>query len=209
MSVETKSKPQPPKAMDEPKEGWSPMPVLLIGLLALILFWGFTQLDDHGGAFEKQVYPPYTSTNQLGELWPVDPREAQAREGKKLFEMNCAPCHMANGAGSEAVHAPPLAGSDWVNAEGPNRVVRIVLNGLQGPITVSSKQYGQGVMVPWRDSLKDEQIAAILTYVRGNKEWGNKAAAITPEQVKVIRDKTTSQVGPWNAPDLEKIPVKD
>jgi len=193
----------------EPKEGWSPMPVLLIGLLALLFFWGLTRMDDRGGGFNKVVYPPYLSIEDVDKAWPKDPEEAKRMLGKTLFEKNCAPCHMVNGVGSPAINAPPLAGSEWVNAEGPNRIVRIVLNGLQGPIQVTGKQFGAGVMVPWRDALKDDEIAAILSYVRGNKEWGNSAGPVQAEQVKAIRDKTTDHVGPWVATDLEKVPVKD
>ena len=130
--------------------------------------------------------------------------------GQQLFEKNCAACHQANGSGNPAaINAPPLAGSDWVNAGGPNRVIRIVLNGLSGPIEVSGKQFGLGTMVPWRDALKDDEIAAILTYVRGNKGWGNGAANVSSPQVKTIRDKTTTQGGAWNAADLLKVPDKD
>lgn len=207
MSVE----PNKSQTMDaaEPREGWSPMPVLLVGLLALLVFWGLTQLDDRGGGFDKLVYAPYTSTNDLSEAWPVNPEVERARTGKKLYEANCAPCHQANGVGSPAVNAPPLAGSDWVNTEGPHRMIRIVLNGLQGPLQVSGKQFGAGVMPPWRDTFKDDQIAAIITYVRGNKEWGNKAGGATPEQVKAIRDKTKDRAGAWTGDELMKVPLKD
>ena len=33
--------------------------------------------------------------------------------------------------------------------------------------------------------LTDEKIAAVLTYVRNS--WGNKASAVTPDQVKAFR----------------------
>jgi mono/diheme cytochrome c family protein len=207
MSVEPNNNPSQTMDDAEPIEGWSPMPVLLIGLLALLVYWGFTQLDDHGGGFQKVVYEPYTVNP--ADLWPVDPVEAKRKLGKKLFDANCAPCHQTTGIGNPAVNAPPLAGSEWVNAEGPNRVIRIVLNGLQGPIQVTGKPFGAGVMLPWRDTFKDEEIAAILTYVRGNKEWGNNASEVTPDQVAKIRKATADRGRNWTADELTKVTVKD
>jgi mono/diheme cytochrome c family protein len=60
-------------------------------------------------------------------------------------------------------------------------------------------------MPPWRDVLRDEEIAAALTYVRGNKNWGNSAPAVTPEQVKAIRDKVAARTA-WLPEDLLKVP---
>lgn len=208
MSVESQQNPSQTMDEAEPREGWSPVPVLLIGLLALLLYWGFTQLDDRGGGFGNHVYPPYVSTNQEAELWPVDRLGEKIKLGHKLFDMNCAPCHMTTGVGNPAVGAPPLAGSDWVNAEGPNRVIRIVLNGLQGPIQVIGKPYGTGVMLPWRDAFKDDQIAAILTFVRMNKEWGNNASEVMEDQVAKIRKDTESRGKNWTPDELLNIPVK-
>lgn len=200
-----------PMAADasEPREGWGPMPVLLIGLFALLAFGGMAHLADHAGGFDQNVYEPYASYSQVDGLQFVDPVVAKFKHGKQLFEMNCAACHQSSGMGSAAINAPPLAGSEWVNAAEPNRIIRIVLNGLSGPIKVSGKDFGLGVMVPWRDTLKDDQIADILTYIRGNKDWGNAAAAVTPEQVDAIRKKTQDKGGSWNAADLLKLSDKE
>ena len=103
---------------------------------------------------------------------------------------------MADGKGSTTVGAPPLAGSDWAQAEGPNRIIRIVLNGLAGPIDVEGAHYGTGVMVPFKDNFNDQEIAAVLTYVR--QEWGNKAGPVKPEQVTAIRKESASKPDSWN-----------
>lgn len=209
MSVEPQHNPSQTMDEAEPREGWSPVPVLLIGLLALLLYWGFTQLDDRGGGFENHVYLPFVSTNDEVDRWPVDPYMMKYKHGQKLFDANCAPCHMNTGVGNPAVNAPPLAGSDWVNAEGPNRVIRIVLNGLQGPIQVGGNKFGAGVMLPWRDVFpKDYDIASILTYVRGNKEWGNKASEVMDDEVAKIRKETENRGKNWTADELLKVPVK-
>jgi mono/diheme cytochrome c family protein len=54
--------------------------------------------------------------------------------------------------------------------------------------------------------LSDEQIAAILTFVRGNQEWGHSAPPVTPEQVKKIRDGTADKPDQWTAPELLQVP---
>jgi mono/diheme cytochrome c family protein len=99
---------------------------------------------------------------------------------------------------------PPLAGSEWVNYPSPHRILRAVLYGLTGPITVSGKQFN-GTMVPWK-TLSDEDIAAALTYVRGNKEWGNSASPVTPQQVKAIRDKVGDRGSSFAPAELENLP---
>ena len=80
--------------------------------------------------------------------------------------MRCLPSGTGLGA---AVEFPPLAGSEWVLEPGPNRIIRIVLNGFGGPVTVKGQSF-QNTMVPFRDILNDTQIAQVLMYIRS--EWG-------------------------------------
>ena len=61
----------------EPQAGWSPTPILLIGLFALLVFWGFVYLENHGGGFKGQVYSPYMNYAALDADQPphvVDPK---------------------------------------------------------------------------------------------------------------------------------------
>jgi mono/diheme cytochrome c family protein len=98
---------------------------------------------------------------------------------------------------------PPLAGSEWVNESEPGRVIRAVLNGLQGPISVHGQNFNN-VMVPW-NSLSDEDIAAVITFVRQNKEWGNTASAVTPAQVQAVRLKIKPHPTAFTADELLKV----
>jgi mono/diheme cytochrome c family protein len=111
-------------------------------------------------------------------------------------------CHQANGLGTPG-QFPPLAESDWVNEAEPGRMIRIVLNGLQGPITVKGQNYNN-VMVSW-NMLSDDDIAAVITFVRQNREWGNKASAVTPEQVKAVRAKVKGRTTAYTPDELLKI----
>jgi mono/diheme cytochrome c family protein len=123
--------------------------------------------------------------------------------------MACSACHQTTGLGSTANNAPPLLASEWVLAEGPNRIIRIVLNGLQGPIEVAGKPYGAGVMTPFKDSLSDADIAAVITFIRMNPEWNHKGTEVKPEQVAKIREETKTRAVNWTAAELLKVPESD
>ena len=126
----------------------------------------------------------------------VDPAVMAA--GKQGF-MLCMACHGPNAEGT--VIAPPLAKSNWVNGPAEN-LIRIQLRGLNGPLTVSGKAYALPVPMPPQAQQTDEQIAAVLTYVRNS--FGNSAPAVTPEQVKALR----SEVGKPMLTEADLVPAK-
>ena len=102
--------------------------------------------------------------------------------GRQQFVL-CGACHGQGGEGTAA--APPLAGSEWVNGPVEN-LIRIQLRGLHGPITVKGTVYSNfptGMLQMAYQS--DEQIAAVLTYVR--KSFGNHSPAVTPAEVAALR----------------------
>jgi mono/diheme cytochrome c family protein len=108
-------------------------------------------------------------------------------KGREIFLRLCAACHQPDGGGKEGV-APPLVGSDWALAPGGGRLVRIVLNGLTGPVQVRGKTWNLS-MPPWRENLSDDQIAVVLTFVRS--ELGNNhAGPIASEFVASARKET-------------------
>jgi len=125
---------------------------------------------------------------------------AQGPDGKVVFSTTCAACHQATGEGVEGTY-PPLAGSEIVNGD-ENKVIRIVLHGLTGPVEVAGETYS-GMMPPWGGVLKDPELAAVLTYVRS--AWGNKAAPITVSKVAAIRAATASRTTPWTAAELANV----
>ncbi len=107
--------------------------------------------------------------------------------GLEIYERDgfCATCHQKDGSGLEASGFPPLAGARWVT-QNEDRLIKIALNGLHGPIEVLGKEYpGQVPMTPYGAILNDEEIAAVLTYIRN--AFGNTSSVITPEKVKEVR----------------------
>ena len=192
----------PPQEL-EPTAGSARAPVWLFVLVAVLAFWSMGFLDKYGGGFHATVYNPYKSLAELEADQPSTGNEA-FRKGQKLFVTYCQVCHQANGQGAPG-QFPPLAGSEWVLAKEPGRVIRIVLNGLQGPVKVKDLAFDSASMIPWRDQLSDDEIAAVLTFVRSNKEWGNEAPPVTAELVKAVRDKTSSRSSQWFVTDLLKV----
>jgi mono/diheme cytochrome c family protein len=121
-------------------------------------------------------------------------------KGRAIFIKICAACHQPDGMGKDGV-GPPLVGSEWVLAADGNRLVRIVLNGVSGPIQVEGRQWNL-VMPPWRENLRDDQIAVVLNYIRSNLGT-NKAGPIRQELVSAAREE--SHPKPETAEELLEI----
>jgi cytochrome c len=129
----------------------------------------------------------------------ADPRIA----GKTVYESICIACHQAGGQGVAGAF-PPLAGSEWVNAQKPERLVRIVLNGLQGSLQVKGALFPGMVPMPaQKDNLTDEKIASVLTYIRS--EWGNQGDPVKVQDVARIRNETTDHSKPWTESELDQV----
>ncbi|HAM72769.1 MAG TPA: hypothetical protein DCM86_14095 [Verrucomicrobiales bacterium] len=187
----------------EPWAEGNPIPMVLVILLAILCFAGDMYLMANRGDFDARVYEPFADYASIEPYWPIDPVIAEARKGRKVYETVCAACHQGSGMGAPG-QFPPLAGSDWVQAEGANRIIRIVLNGASGPITVNGQSFNNA-MPPWGPVLKDDEISAVVTYIR--REWGNKGSGVTEKEVAAIRAQVTDHA-PWAADDLLKIPAK-
>lgn len=146
-----------------------------------------------GGSAE----PPKGGTTNKG----LSPEEQKLFEkGKEVFEVTCLACHQANGMGQDAL-APPLVNAHWVT-NSQERLVRIALQGMRGPVNVQGKVYE--MEMPPLGVLDDEQLAAVLTYVR--REWGHTASAVSVDTVKKIREATSKREEPWTEAELLKIP---
>jgi len=54
--------------------------------------------------------------------------------------------------------------------------------------------------------LPEDDLAAVLTYMR--QAWGNKAAPITAEQIKAVRDQVGNHPQPFAPRELMELPEK-
>jgi len=121
-------------------------------------------------------------------LTPVE--EVRLNNGKKLYQTTCGVCHQPDGQGSEKV-AANLVGAKFVRAKDSEAAIRIVLSGKEG---------GTGLMPPFKETLTDEQIASILTFIR--REWGDGASPVTPEFVKDTREMSNYRKSPWTDAEI-------
>ncbi len=182
----------------EKKDGYSKLPLVLLGLMCTAIFFGSIYLAHYSLRFDPLVYSEHANREKPGAAKVVALTRAQL--GKKVFDATCITCHQANGLGVPGQY-PPLAGSEWAQGN-EERVIRIVLHGLNGPIKVGDKEFNN-VMAPLGAALKDDQIANALSYVRSS--WGNTASEVQPETVAKVRADTASHNGYWTAAELLKI----
>ncbi|MBN8418199.1 MAG: cytochrome c [Verrucomicrobia bacterium] len=127
--------------------------------------------------------------------------------GQTVYMQVCFACHQPTGLGLPGMF-PPLASSDWVAAKKPDRIIRMVLHGFTGPITLNGKPFASPapLMPPQGAALSDTQIADVLTYVRSS--FGNKAGAVTPAEVAAIREAEKARSAMWTEAEILKIPTE-
>ncbi|WP_368642413.1 cytochrome c [Castellaniella ginsengisoli] len=167
----------------EPQEGSRPVPKVVLTVIGLLLLWA--------------VFHLYTSFNPMPASLGDDRVAADfavpaTADGGQLYTANCVACHQASGAGVPGVF-PPLSKSEWVDASDPGVMIRILLHGIHGPLTVEGVQYN-GEM-PNFARFSDEEIAALVTYVRSS--FGNTASATDAKTVAQVRAATQDQTSPW------------
>ena len=126
-------------------------------------------------------------------------QKQQVLAGQKLYAMACAACHQPHGGGVPGI-APPLAGSDWVSGP-PERLARVLLHGLYGPIQVNEETWN--LSMPPLGSLEDEQLAAVLSYIR--RAWGNTAPFVETDMLTTVRKATANRTLPWRAEELMQV----
>jgi mono/diheme cytochrome c family protein/glucose/arabinose dehydrogenase len=110
--------------------------------------------------------------------------------GAEVYKNICIGCHQANGQGLPNV-AANLVTSQFVTAPTASMAERILLAGKEGSI---------GLMPPLAGTLSDEQIAAVLTYIR--REWGHTASPVDPADVTETRGLTSMRKTPWTDQEL-------
>jgi mono/diheme cytochrome c family protein len=181
----------------EPVEGYAPLPLMLLGILSALVFFAAIYLERFSAHFDPMVYNETARGAATAGPVQVDP----VARGKSLFMANCIACHQVSGQGIPGMY-PPLAGSEWVTG-GEEGVVRVLLHGLSGPITVEGQQFNN-VMPSFGTNgfnWKDNQIAWVLTYVR--QEWGNAAPEVTVETVARIRAETGARSTAWTEAEIK------
>ncbi|MBL9160519.1 MAG: ThuA domain-containing protein [Verrucomicrobiales bacterium] len=159
-----------------------------------------TAKDRLAGVAEKVVadHPVLPAPSHLS-----DAAKKQYLAGQEIYfrEGLCVTCHQPNGKGLDPAF-PSIEKSPWVT-EDADRLIKITLFGLMGPLEVNGKKYdGLVPMTPFGGMLKDEEIANVLTFVRNS--FGNQADPITAEQVKKVRDSQPGRLMLYSTEELLK-----
>jgi mono/diheme cytochrome c family protein len=170
---------------------------LLLGAVAAVFAYAADQTPESSS-------PSVPSAHAIASApQPLSTRQKELFElGQALYIGVCGACHQLHGKGQEGL-APPLVNSEWVLGS-QQRLIRIVLHGLGGPIHVRGKEYTYSMEMPGLAVLDDEQIAGLLTYVR--REWGHAARPVDPATVAEVRLQTEGRETTWTEAELLQIP---
>ena len=122
------------------------------------------------------VKVPDEKADNLSVRQPINP--------SALYATHCVACHQKNGEGVENIY-PPLADSEWVTGKN-EKLIRVLLNGLQGEIQVKNKTYNQ--VMPSYSFLSDHELASLINYIRS--DFGKKASTVSSKEIGSLRDHT-------------------
>lgn len=187
--IDGEQTPQHQRENADPDEGARPLPWFLTMFMGAMAMWGAFYIyatpsgDESSYGDQRSVVtlrPPVKASGG-----PV------AIDGKQVYVGKCAACHQATGLGLPGVF-PPLSGSEWVLGD-ENILTQILLHGVNGDMEVKGITYN-GAMPAWK-TLTDDELAAVLTYIRS--DWGNQAPAILPETVKAQREASMARSAPY------------
>ena len=145
----------------------------VLGPMAEVVFRStqhLTPTDARAIAVYLQALPQRSAPAVVAE--PPAAAAALAR-GAKVYEQHCAQCHGDQGQGVPGAIAA-LAGNRAVLQADTTNLLRVVLQGGYLPATAGNpRPHG---MPPFRQVLGDEDVAAVLSFVRN--AWGNQAPGV-------------------------------
>lgn len=159
-------------------------------------------LQANKGRYQHKEFLKWLQEATTKNKSTVPPRKIQGahlasyQRGESLYQggTGCIACHGMDGEGLPNL-GPPLNRSDWATGS-PDRLVRILLHGLMGPITVAGEKYAPLAAMPGlgqNPTISDANLADIATYIR--QAWTNRTAAITEATVRATRAATKDRNG--------------
>lgn len=154
---------------------WTPAPVVTVTLAATAAVTGTSTAPTANATPQAQTTP--AAPEQAGQESSAD-AEQLISMGEEIYAQECASCHQLNGEGTSSY--PALNNSELATSEDPSAALDVIL-------------HGRGQMPAFADTLSEEEIAAVLSYVRN--AWDNNASAVAVEQVTQTgdADSTTTQ----------------
>jgi mono/diheme cytochrome c family protein len=114
---------------------------------------------------------------------PVKPDDPVMVAGGAIYRDQCSACHALDGRGVPQLF-PSIGDSSIVRSDDPSSLIRIVLRGARSAAT--NKEPTAPGMPAYGWQLSDEQLAAVLTFIRNN--WGAAAAPVSAQDISRARD---------------------
>jgi mono/diheme cytochrome c family protein len=131
-------------------------------------------------AIASYLKDQHGQSESASALSPFNPTMAA---GAAIYQDLCSACHKADGTGVPYL-IPNLAKTGSVASREPTSLVHVVLDGAK---TVATDQEPTAPAMPaFGEQLTDEQIAAVITYVRNS--WGHAAPAVSASEVRSARE---------------------
>jgi mono/diheme cytochrome c family protein len=123
-----------------------------------------------------------TVSGGQGSPQPLRPDDPVMQAGGAIYRDQCSACHGLDGHGIPQLF-PSVADSSMVRSMDPTTSIRIVLRGARSVATAAEPTAPGMPSYGWQ--LSDDQVAAVLTYVRNT--WGSAASAVSPQAVTKAR----------------------
>ncbi len=153
------------------------------GALGILAVDGEENHTIYSGKSEPGIYQPSAEagiSSKRKKISLAESKENQLALGKKLYEVNCAACHLSDGKGVAAVF-PPLVKSDYITGK-PDKAIDAIVNGLTGELTVNGVKYNS--VMP-KQPLTDAEVAAVVNHIYQTMNGAD--VTVTAEQVKSKR----------------------
>jgi mono/diheme cytochrome c family protein len=186
-------------ALSQKRSEYRPLGLKNFGECSIRLRWGSQNLGSFLLVEEKEIRTHLEGNERVLYI-----------KGKELYEREayCGTCHQEQGQGLSASGYPPLRKVKWITGN-EDRLIILTLKGIYGPISVLRRDYAGNVpMTPFEGLMTDDEVAAVLTYVRNS--FGNRASAVLPEKVKTVRAEIKDKKGFFTSSELLKMhPFED
>lgn len=183
----------------EPVSIW----IFIAGSIVAIIAGSVLFSSNNLFGYDKFVKAGYVQADEVGGVKTVPMGEVEAvymAKGASSYN-KCKGCHQPDGKGNAAF--PPLAGSEYV-IDSPVSVLMAVINGVEGPITVSGKSFNSKMDPQLNKSTDNLEMAALVYYLQNS--FGNKVGKIyTPEQMNQVKAMVAERPeGLCSAAELDK-----
>ncbi len=129
----------------------------------------------------KKIIVIFLLSSSVIGIAAFKPAQTSKQKGNALYKQYCLTCHQADGSGVPRMN-PPLIKTSYVTGD-KTKLIKWVLQGSVEKVPIDGQNYSNNM--PAQSYLTDQQIADVLTYIRGS--FGNKSSAITAAEVKTVR----------------------